>query len=250
MPRFFNKFRVDAIRNSKVFNYILYAIGEILLVTIGILIAVSINNKNENRKQVKELQAIYTAVENDLTIDSLFLHKVIEAQKEVDSMTQVVLSQETLLVSIDTITEENVKDCKPCRPYHVNYSPFTPNLKGFEALKNFENNLSDPQDSLTLKILELYSRNVGLIDVMGNRVGDHLMESLSELEKEPWYVSFVNRKFNKEVAAYFISDLGYRNRLATFSLLNSNNYMTFIKDYQRQSREVINDIQKSRGALD
>jgi len=38
MPRFFNKFRVDAIRNSKVFNYILYAIGEILLVTSFIVV--------------------------------------------------------------------------------------------------------------------------------------------------------------------------------------------------------------------
>jgi len=208
MPRFFNKFRVEAIRNSKLFNYLLYAIGEILLVTLGILIA---------------------------------------GQKLVDSMTQVILSQEAPLVSIDTITEKNVKECLPCLPYHVHYSPFTPNLKGYEALKGFENNLSDSQDSLTLKILELYSRNVGLIEVMGDRVGDHLMESLQELEQKPWYISFLNREFNKEATAYFISDLRYRNRLATFSLLNSQNYMTFIENYHNQSREIVKEIKERRG---
>ena len=246
MPRFFNKFRVDAIRNNKVFNYLLYAIGEILLVTIGILIAVSLNNSNENHKQAEELQAIYTSVENDLTIDSVFLFELIESQKLVDSMTQLILSQDTPLVSIDTITEKNIDDCKPCRPYHVHYSPFTPNLKGYEALKGFENSLSDPQDSLTLKILELYSRNVGLIDVIGDRVGDHLMESLVELEQKPWYISFLSGKFNKAASSYFISDLRYRNRLATFALLNSNNYMTFIEDYHIQSREIIEEIKRSK----
>lgn len=244
MARFFRNFRVNAIRNSKVFNYLLYALGEILLVTIGILIAVTLNNNNENRKQKQELQAIYTAVKNDLVIDSVFLYEVIESQKIVDSMTQIILFQDAPLVSIDTITEENVDECMPCKPYHVNYSPFTPNQKGFEALKGFENNLSDPQDSLTLKILEFYSRNIGLIEVMGGRVGDHLIESLYELEQNPWYISFLNRKFDKATVEYFVSDLRYRNRLATFALLNSNNYITFIKAYHVQSRELIEEIKK------
>lgn len=39
-------------------NFVIYALREILLVVIGILIAVSINNWNEERKQHKELTNI------------------------------------------------------------------------------------------------------------------------------------------------------------------------------------------------
>jgi sensor domain CHASE-containing protein len=39
------------IKENKVIKYLLYAIGEIVLVVIGILIALQINNQNEFRKQ-------------------------------------------------------------------------------------------------------------------------------------------------------------------------------------------------------
>lgn len=41
-------------------KYVTYAIGEIVLVVIGILIALSINNWNENRKYIKERQYLLT----------------------------------------------------------------------------------------------------------------------------------------------------------------------------------------------
>ena len=39
---------------NKFSKYLIYAIGEIILVVIGILIALSINNWNENKKERKE----------------------------------------------------------------------------------------------------------------------------------------------------------------------------------------------------
>jgi hypothetical protein len=56
MIKFFRKIRQNMIKENKVSKYILYAIGEIVLVVIGILIALQINNTNEARKQrVEEL---------------------------------------------------------------------------------------------------------------------------------------------------------------------------------------------------
>jgi hypothetical protein len=40
------------IKENKVSKYMLYAIGEIVLVVIGILIALQINNWNEGKKNV------------------------------------------------------------------------------------------------------------------------------------------------------------------------------------------------------
>ena len=54
---------------NKFSKYLLYAIGEIILVVIGILIALSINNWNERRKE-SDLKNIYsTRLINDLKKD-------------------------------------------------------------------------------------------------------------------------------------------------------------------------------------
>jgi hypothetical protein len=54
MIKFFRHFRQHLLTESKFTKYLLYAIGEIILVVIGILIALSINNKNEYNKFRKE----------------------------------------------------------------------------------------------------------------------------------------------------------------------------------------------------
>ncbi len=51
---------------NKVSKYLLYAIGEIVLVVIGILIALQINNWNENRKEQNLLQTYYKQILADL----------------------------------------------------------------------------------------------------------------------------------------------------------------------------------------
>jgi hypothetical protein len=50
MIKFFRKIRQNLLMENKTGKYLRYAIGEIVLVVIGILIALSINNWNENRK--------------------------------------------------------------------------------------------------------------------------------------------------------------------------------------------------------
>jgi len=58
MIKFFRHIRRKLINENKMGKYFKYAIGEILLVVIGILIALQINNWNENRKETAEIRAI------------------------------------------------------------------------------------------------------------------------------------------------------------------------------------------------
>ena len=53
MLRFFSKIRYQLAAQNRVAKYLRYAIGEILLVMIGILIALQINNWNEEQKKDK-----------------------------------------------------------------------------------------------------------------------------------------------------------------------------------------------------
>ena len=69
------------IKDKKVINYLLYAIGEIILVVIGILIALSINNSNELKK-TRDAEKVYLKeIKSDLIQDTLLLSQVIQDHK-------------------------------------------------------------------------------------------------------------------------------------------------------------------------
>uniref|UniRef100_UPI004049E254 DUF6090 family protein n=1 Tax=Flavobacterium sp. TaxID=239 RepID=UPI004049E254 len=79
MLKFFRKIRQNLLRENKIVTYLKYAFGEIVLVVIGILIALSINNWNQNRiendKEQIALQNLkqdfdfnYTTLNSSLTL--------------------------------------------------------------------------------------------------------------------------------------------------------------------------------------
>ncbi len=71
MIKFFRKIRQNLLSENKTGKYLKYAFGEIILVVIGILIALYINNWNENRLEKSELtnyfKQIKTELESDIT---------------------------------------------------------------------------------------------------------------------------------------------------------------------------------------
>mgnify|MGYP000731225644 CR=1 FL=1 len=52
MIKFFRKIRYNLMSENRTGRYLKYAIGEIILVVIGILIALQINNWNEHKKEI------------------------------------------------------------------------------------------------------------------------------------------------------------------------------------------------------
>ena len=68
MIKFFRKIRQNLLMENKTSKYFKYAIGEIILVVIGILIALQINNWNENKKLKKEEIAVLSELKEDLKI--------------------------------------------------------------------------------------------------------------------------------------------------------------------------------------
>ena len=73
MLKFFRTIRKKLIEEDNVRKYLLYAIGEILLVVIGILIALQVNNWNEERKAREAEQFLLTNLKEDfeLRLDEL-----------------------------------------------------------------------------------------------------------------------------------------------------------------------------------
>ena len=106
MIKFFKKIRQNLLSEGKTGKYFKYAIGEIILVVIGILIALSINNWNEDRiiikNQEKYLVLLKKEVQNNIQ-QVEFCNKRVkymwEAQKELINLIES---------NHDTITEEHV----------------------------------------------------------------------------------------------------------------------------------------------
>lgn len=70
MLTFLRKIRRSLIESGSAQKYLLYAIGEIALVVIGILIALQINNWNEAVKSVKKERQFLIDIQSDLRKDS------------------------------------------------------------------------------------------------------------------------------------------------------------------------------------
>ncbi|MEH6770952.1 DUF6090 family protein [Maribacter arcticus] len=90
MIKFFRKIRQRLLTENKFSKYVLYAIGEIVLVVIGILIALQINTWNEyqnvrvlERETLVEILANITEIESDLAES---LERIIFLNKYTDSV--------------------------------------------------------------------------------------------------------------------------------------------------------------------
>ena len=69
MIKFFRKIRYNLMEGNKTGKYFKYAIGEIVLVVIGILIALSINNWNQSNNQSKKELDFLVNIKSDLNSD-------------------------------------------------------------------------------------------------------------------------------------------------------------------------------------
>ena len=68
MIKFFRKIRQRLLSENKFSKYLLYAIGEVVLVVIGILIALNLNTNSENKKLVVQEIKILKEVKSELTV--------------------------------------------------------------------------------------------------------------------------------------------------------------------------------------
>ncbi|NVJ85734.1 MAG: hypothetical protein HWE09_13355 [Cyclobacteriaceae bacterium] len=69
MIKFFRKIRQNILREGKIGKYLTYAIGEIILVVIGILIALQINNNNQDKLNRTYELTMLNEIKNAIEID-------------------------------------------------------------------------------------------------------------------------------------------------------------------------------------
>ena len=97
------KKKLNLVNRNKIKKYLIYAIGEISLVVIGILIALQINNWNQNRK--KNIQEKETAV-------SVFneLEQNLQYTKQQKESTKIRISYLEKLLELTSVESEGISE--------------------------------------------------------------------------------------------------------------------------------------------
>ncbi|MCR9015408.1 DUF6090 family protein [Aquiflexum gelatinilyticum] len=103
MLKFFRKIRQKLLSENRVTRYLVYAIGEIFLVVIGILIALQVNNWNEGRKEkAREREYLLFALEN-IKADSLSLDSILSRTKKIIDVHQNLIDYSENKISQEAV---------------------------------------------------------------------------------------------------------------------------------------------------
>jgi hypothetical protein len=106
------KIRRSLIESGSARKYLLYAIGEIALVVIGILIALQINNWNENLRNDRKGQRFISDLISDLRQDSLVLENLkggfqqvrFSKQVLIENFIKLTITPDSLITHINQLT--------------------------------------------------------------------------------------------------------------------------------------------------
>ena len=128
MIKFFRKIRQNLLTENKFSKYLIYAIGEILLVVIGILIALQINNWNEEKKGKEELNQYLSSLKENIKEDIQVLDSLIERREIIINHSK----KEQLNFLNKTFYFNNTRYA--LMSYLDFY--FQPNTSAYDALKN------------------------------------------------------------------------------------------------------------------
>ena len=97
MINFFRKIRKQLADDNKPLKYMRYAIGEIVLVVVGILIALSINTWNEGRKSLKDetlyLSRLLSENKQDINTFSQFIRKLEKGNETIENFSNSLKSK-------------------------------------------------------------------------------------------------------------------------------------------------------------
>lgn len=171
--------------DNKPMKYIRYAIGEILLVVIGILIALQINNWNEAKNQQQVLNELLQSIANGIESDLRELNLLVAAREKitdkVDSLFRKYESPEITTINIEEASYMNFAFIDILNTVHLNT-----NKSAFESLKNSIYFAKIQGTDLAL-LLDTYYKSAE--EIRGKE--DRYNQSIDDLKQE-WLANFKN----------------------------------------------------------
>ena len=240
MFKFFRNIRQSLLMKDKITKYYKYAFGEIVLVVIGILIALSINNWNEARKNRIEQLILINNIIEDLRLDSIHINKSLS---EVGNQKRLV--DDLISKSLDKKKQLNyqviglLRFSSDFRPISQrNHSVSVSNLDD-EFIRELLQGYFIEED----KVLDIF---LEYVDIIHNKIrpylsetGMHNLESLYKYkDNESLHVPLHPEILEEQLKNIKFQQLLYERRLKTDSFEN------LLGSFQLQNEMLINKLKQ------
>lgn len=234
----FQKLKRSLIQKQDFSTYLKYAAGEIFLIVIGILIAVSINNWNRDRQQENLKTGILKVVANDLQSDTTEAGRIINFYEDRKSIFQRVVNQE--------LTEDEVASCKACRHIITTRRIMSLNTRGFLQLQNFQSSSNLKIDSLTTELINFYTTTTSGVESLNELINDDVTSHLQYMRNSfDWYSDYIlDQPINREGLQYFGSAQDYKNRVAYHYVIVYENYLPLLNFFKFRASKLLGEIDK------
>lgn len=234
MIKFFRKIRHKLFKENRFGRYLLYAIGEIVLVVIGILVALQLNNWNEARKtRILEKKTL-------IELRSNLLQNVRDIDENILSLETSKLANEIILFHSKNLLPYNDSlDFHFANMYP--YITFSPIQTTFNNLNQNGINLIT-NDSIRTNVSELYGNQFSLYKVFEST---YLVEHYENYLKPMFMAEFVTfdiyESFKPRNYSDFIKNEEY-NQIMNYSVENYRRFIILQSRYKIMAEKLITEI--------
>jgi len=227
MIPFFRKIRKQFADDNKPLKYMRYAIGEIVLVVIGILIALQVNNWNEERSNLERFENILKELRWDLETDIVNSEKIINDEEVIDSLSRLVLRQK---ISKKEYLE---KGTRSLFWVGLQYTPFDYQKTAFKKIENFQGAVPKKYDSIVKNIYYYYNDLGQLHDDLYLSFREQIKDRHDYLANNTnWYYLMRSGKTNDEMIDFYLSNPIYKNWVVQHLVDNTAGEYGTIKEMQ------------------
>ena len=217
MIKFFRKIRQKLISENKFSKYLIYAVGEIILVVIGILIALGINNWKENAAKIEQQNLILSNLNLELNNNLKNLNSAIELSES------YINSSEQLLLSMNNMAASKLKGEK----LDSLLSTF-----GFSQWKRTNFNIKSLENSGNLNSVENNELKRLIYDWLSLIEDIELLEKRSDYSFQ-YYIDYIKKNGSwREIDKYMLE------RVQGSQLLQSNDHLLLSSEFEN----CVNDL--------
>lgn len=233
MIKIFRKIRQTLLSEGKTGKYFKYAIGEIILVVIGIIIALQLNNWNENRKRQIELDKLLYDIELDLISNYRQANQVLSFYKKQDSISKRIAN--------NTLTKKDYEESYTLNYHVVNWDYYVPSEKNLNQFVEAEKIIDSKYKPIleSAKALQLYKT---VIDDTFSNLEENIDESAFVLSSRTWFVKNDSLS-NAKRLDYFLNNPEYEVMALRYWIMTQN-YYDKISRYRAQSMATLATLKR------